>query len=96
LLFSDFGNVFVCVRVVDFVEGDDSGEFFVGEGVDYALDGFGCPVLEGFFEGEAVQGAGYGCGCGAVAGELVLEGFYCGGFDGDVSAFYRTPGWKSC
>jgi len=33
----DLGDVLVGVGVVDFVEGDDGGEFFVGEGIYYAV-----------------------------------------------------------
>ena len=33
----DLGDVLVGVGVVDFVEGDDGGEFFVGEGLDHAV-----------------------------------------------------------
>ena len=35
----------VGVRVVDFVEGDDDGEFLVGEGVYHSFDGLVRPVL---------------------------------------------------
>jgi hypothetical protein len=80
--------------VVDFVEGDDGGEFLVGEGVDDALDGFVGPFLEGLLEGEAVETAGYDGGGGAIARELVLEGFDGGGFDRDVAAFYGAPGGR--
>lgn len=35
--FCYFGDVFVGVGVVDFVEGDDGGEFLVSEGFYYLL-----------------------------------------------------------
>jgi hypothetical protein len=59
LRFCDFGNVFVRVGVVDFVERDDGREFLVGEGVYYKGDCGVAPVLQGFFEGEFVEDAGY-------------------------------------
>lgn len=71
----DLGDVLVGVGVVDLVEGEDGGEFLVGEGADDGADGFGGPVLERLFEFEVVEGAGYGLGGAAIAGELVLEGF---------------------
>lgn len=40
--------------MVDFVQRNDGRELLVCKGVDYALDGFVGPVLEGFFEAEAV------------------------------------------
>ena len=78
--------------MIDLIQGDDSREFLVCEGVDDALDGFVGPVLEGFFEAEAVETAGDDGGGGAVARKLVLEGFDGGGFDGSVAAFYGSPG----
>ena len=45
--------------MVDFVEREDSGEFFVDEGVDDAGDGAGIPLVEGLREGEAREGACY-------------------------------------
>jgi hypothetical protein len=90
--FCDLGDVFVGVGVVDFVEGDDGGEFLVGEGFNDAGDGFAGPVLEGLFEAEFVERAGDDLRRGAVAGELVLERFDCGGFYGYVAPFYGAPG----
>lgn len=90
-LFCDFGNVFVGVWVVDFVEGDDGGEFFVSEGFDYFFDGFRGPVLEWLFEGEAVERAGYGLRRRAVAGKLVLEGFDGCRFHCGMSSLYGSP-----
>ena len=73
--FGDFGDVGICIWVVDFVQSDDSGEFGSYEGGHQGGDFCRSPCLEGSFEGEGVQGAGDGGGGAAIAGELVLKGF---------------------
>ena len=72
--FGDFGNVFVGVWVVDFVQGDDGGEFYGDEGGYHGANCGAVPCFQGGFETEEVEGVGYGRRGGAVAGELVLEG----------------------
>lgn len=76
----DFGDVGVRVRVVDFVEGEDGGEFFGDQGGNDGGDGEVAPGFEGLFKGESVEGTGDGLGGAAVAGELVLQRFDGGGF----------------
>lgn len=39
--------------MVDFVQGEDGGEFLIDESVDYSCDILRGPVLQGLFEGEA-------------------------------------------
>lgn len=77
--------------MVDLVERDDGRKLLVGEGVDDFLNRFIAPVLKRLFEVQAVEGTGDDGGCGAVARKLGLQCFNGGGFDGDVSAFYRAP-----
>lgn len=77
--------------MVDFVQGEDGGEFFVHEGVHDLLDGFVFPVLQRLLDGEPVEGAGDDGPRGAVAGELALQGVDVGGFDGGVAAFDAAP-----
>ena len=77
--------------MVDFVEGDDGGEFDGDEGRDDGGDGVGGPGFERLFEGQGVERAGDDGGGGAVAGELRLEGVDGGDFDGDVAAFEGAP-----
>ena len=84
-------NVSICVRVVDFVQGENGGEFLVNETIDHPQYCFVTPVFEGFPELQMVQYSYHQSSSRAVPRELALKGVCRIGFYGDMSSLYAAP-----